>query len=349
SPPGATMARPFKLPATILMRKALDRNMRRMQRCGMFQRIRNEFRTAMAAAARSTLTEALEADRPWLRLGSCLALAALLTAGALIAMVIILAVAPGLELSGIMAENLPRTPTRLFDESAQVLFFSAVLGVVGLATLGAAALTYRRRMTDFLWPGRRFAFDHLWIGFLVMTSLCVILIPFRLLSGRIWEPPILDPQYLDESRVIYAVAMVGGLLVAAAAEEVAFRGVLLRLTAQATRHPLVLCLINGVIFSAIHLDPDPVAFVARATSGAIWTWAALRLGGLEFAIGAHLANNLVIALLWRPFSEAAMSRQGAWTDLGPELFIAVVIVLFVERLAPRSVEPPHELAPRPAA
>jgi hypothetical protein len=314
----------------------------------MLRRLRLEYRTSMAAAARSILTEKLDADRPWLRLGSFLALAALLTFGAMILMVILLAAVPDLELSRVTAENLPDTPDRLFNESGQVLFFSAIIGALGCAILGAAALTYRRRMTDFLWPGRRFAFDHLLIGFLVMTCICVLLIPVHLLTGSVWEPPILDPHYLDESRVVYAAAMVVGLLLAAAAEEVACRGVLLRLTALATRHPLVLCLINGVIFSAIHLDPDPVAFVARAISGVIWTWAALRLGGLEFAIGAHLANNLVIALFWRPVSEAAMSRDSSWTELGPELLIAAVIILFVERLAGR-VDPPAGLPARAAA
>lgn len=314
----------------------------------MLNNLRPAADAALAAAARSTMTQDLEARRRWLRLVSFVALAVLLVLTAMIVMAVVLAVAPGLAPDQMLEENLPDTPFRLWAEGRQVLFFGALLGVLAFAILAAAALTYRRPMTDFLWPGRRFSFSQLLIGFVVMTCISVSLIPVFLLTGSVWEPPILDAQYLDSSRFFYVAAMVVGLLVAAAAEEVVCRGVLLRLTALVTRRPLVLCLINGVVFSAIHLDPDPVAFVARAISGAVWTWAALRLGGLEFAVGAHLANNLVIALFWQPFSEAAMSRESSWTDLGPELVTAVVIVLFVERLACRSVDPPANLAPRPA-
>ena len=86
---------------------------------------------------------------------------------------------------------------------------------------------------------------------------------------------------------------------------------------------------------ALHLDPDPVAFVARALSGAIWTWAAIRLGGLEFAIGAHLANNLMICLFWQPLSAMEVGRDSDWIELAPELFVAVVMLIVIERLANR--------------
>jgi membrane protease YdiL (CAAX protease family) len=319
-----------------------------MQRSRMLQRLRPVVVAALADAARSTMTEDLGAARRWVSVAGFLALAALLVLVAMVGMAVALALAPGLGPEQVLQENLPDTPFRLWGEGRQVLFFGGLLGVLAFAILAAAALTWRRRLTDFLWPGRRVSLSQLWIGFVVMSCISVALIPVFLLTGSVWEPPILDPHYLDSSRVFYAAAMVVGLLAAAAAEEVVCRGVLLRLTAFVTRRPLILCLINGVVFSAIHLDPDPVAFVARAISGGVWTWAALRLGGLEFAVGAHLANNLVIALFWQPFSEAAMSRETALADLGPELAAAVVIVLFVERLAGRNLGPPASLAPRPA-
>ena len=91
-----------------------------------------------------------------------------------------------------------------------------------------------------------------------------------------------------------------------------------------------------MLFSAIHLDPDPVAFVARAASGMIWAWAALRLGNLAFAIGAHLANNLFIALLLAPISEAAVPGQALpLSTLGLEAVSLLVVLIFIELLARR--------------
>jgi hypothetical protein len=306
----------------------------------MLRLLRPRIEAALAAAGGSPLTADLGANRPWLRLASFIALSALLIVTAMIVMAVILMAVPGLEQRTRFIDNLPDTPLRLLAESDQVVFLGVILGAVAVAILTAAALTYRRALAEFLWPGRRFAVSHLWLGFLVMTCITVVLTPVYLLTGSVWDPPVLDPQYLAGSRLIYAAAMVGGLLIAAAAEEVVFRGVFLRLTGRVTRNALLLCLINGVAFSAFHLDPDPVAFIARGIAGAVWTWAALRLGGLEFAIGAHLANNLFIALFWQPFSEASTGGSMHWAGLGFELATALVVVLFVERVAQASETPP---------
>jgi hypothetical protein len=68
----------------------------------------------------------------------------------------------------------------------------------------------------------------------------------------------------------------------------------------------------------------------------VWTWAALRLGGIEFAIGAHWANNLLIALLAEPMSEAAaVGQKIPAVYLIPEFVIAVVIVLATEWIVRR--------------
>ena len=124
---------------------------------------------------------------------------------------------------------------------------------------------------------------------------------------------------------------------AAAGEEIAFRGVLLRITAGLTQRLWLILLINGLLFSAVHWDPDPVAFVARAASGMVWCWAALRLGNLAFAIGAHLANNLFIALLLAPISEAALPGQGIPVEvLGLEAVSLLAVLIAVELLARRS-------------
>ena len=112
--------------------------------------------------------------------------------------------------------------------------------------------------------------------------------------------------------------------------------VLLRITAGFTRSLWLILLINGVLFAAIHWDPDPVAFVARAASGMVWAWAALRLGNLAFAIGAHLANNLFIALLLAPISEAAVPGRDLPVEiLGLEAVTLLAVLVAVEILARR--------------
>lgn len=305
---------------------------------------RARFDSALAAAAVSPLTRDLNVDQPWRSLGSFLFLAALLMLVMTVFIGFAVASIPVFRDQILNLGSLPDTPLRLIDESLQVILLAAFLGALAFGILLAAAVAYGRPLRDFLWPRRRFSAEQLGVGFLTMAGISVAAIPFYLATGSEWAPPLLDGQYLDQTRWIYGLAMAAGLLVAAAAEEVVFRGVLLRLTGLVTRHPLVLCLINGVLFSAIHLDPDPVAFISRMITGVVLTWAALRLGGLEFVVGTHLAHNLAIALLWQPLSEAATSDDLAWRDLGPDIVIAVVLVLMVERLARRYDNPPSGLA-----
>ena len=64
----------------------------------------------------------------------------------------------------------------------------------------------------------------------------------------------------------------------------------------------LLMALNGLLFAAIHFDPNIDAFLVRAAMGAGLTWMALRLGGIELGIGAHAANNAVILLLIRPMT-----------------------------------------------
>ena len=306
---------------------------------------------AVPVARRSPMITGFKPERPWLKLGGFIALAVLFMFGATLVLTLLVRLLPGPAADLQFSEVLPDTPMRLVDESAYMMMLALILGTLALAILGAAAVTYRRRLTEFLWPGRRFNAWDLGVGFLAMVCVVAILFPVYLWMGAEWSPPILNPLYADWTRPLYLMAGVVGLLIAAAGEEIVFRGVLLRLTSQVLGHPVLLCLINGVLFSAFHLDPDPVAFVARALSGAIWTWAAIRLGGLEFAVGAHLANNLMICLFGAPMSEAAeVGRDSRWIELAPEAFVAVVMLIIIERLAagPRDWLP-AQLAPRGTA
>ncbi|AQR61514.1 hypothetical protein BZG35_07505 [Brevundimonas sp. LM2] len=286
-------------------------------------------------------------NHPWRRLASFIGLAILLLLVSSVVFGIIVLIVPDFGALVRWSGPLPDTPMRLVDEAWFMLAIGSVLGLLALALLSAAAITYRLRPTDFLWPGRPFNRRDFGIGFLAMACLGVMQIPSYMMSGEPWSPPLFDPLYADWTRLAFVIGATVGLLTAAAAEEVACRGVLLRLSGQATRHPLILCLVNGVLFSALHGDPDPVAFVSRALSGAVWSWAALRLGGLEFAIGAHLANNLIITLFWEPLSEMEVGQDSAWTALVPELIVAVVIVAITERLAGARRFP--DLSPRGAA
>jgi hypothetical protein len=143
------------------------------------------------------------------------------------------------------------------------------------------------------------------------------------------------PDFLGRSAYGLAALL---LIPAAAAEELMFRGWLLRQIAAFTRKPGMVIGSTAVLFSAAHLDFTPDAFLNRALMGAGFAYMTLRLGGIELATGAHAANNLLIVLFIEPLTLQSPGRGDlsavAW--LSDIILLAgyVVITEAVARIAP---------------
>ena len=207
-------------------------------------------------------------------------------------------------------EPLSEGPERLRQEAFFMTLLAVSLAGAAFGALVAGRTAFGRPMTSFLTPAAPFRWWLLVLGALVFAVLVGAAIAIDpLINGEPLDPPILDADYAAGDRLLYVGAALVMLLIAAASEEVIFRGVVLQVTGAFTRNVLLLALINGVLFSAIHLDFDPVSFTARVALGAAFTWTVLKLGGLEFAIGAHAANNIMIALFGGTLSEATDVSQ----------------------------------------
>ena len=226
-------------------------------------------------------------------------------------------------------------PRRLVDETRFTFVLAAVLTWLAVTLLIGARLAFHRPGWTFVSPATPFRLRLMAAGFLLFGVIAVLgLLIERSLRGEPLDPPVLDADYLLHTRLIYAGGAALFLLLAAAAEELIFRGVLLQVTSASLKSLPVLILVNWLIFSAFHLDPSPGAFVARTLSGAVWSWTVLRLSGLEFAIGAHLANNLAVTLLVEPISEAQPGRAypaGALLADGVGLAVLVVCLILALR------------------
>lgn len=172
-----------------------------------------------------------------------------------------------------------------------------------LAVLGLATRFYRRSARSFLTAAPRYRWGLVGAGFAIGACTVGLVVLVQVLTpGARPAPPLLQAGESLAARLGYAGLAAGGLYLAAVAEEIIFRGVLLQLSAAFTRSlPLILA-INGIIFSLAHFDPDPSGFVIRAVMGAGWAWIALRSGGIEATAGVHLANNLLISLFIMPVS-----------------------------------------------
>ncbi|WP_297514134.1 CPBP family intramembrane glutamic endopeptidase [uncultured Caulobacter sp.] len=209
----------------------------------------------------------------------------------------------------------------------QSMFILAVLAGVnlGLAVgfVVAAGAIHHRRITDYVNGGEPMRPRLLLGGLVVVGVVMGAVVAAAALLGQPIDPPLWKVAPNLVGRALYAVLAMGLLVLAAAAEELLFRGWLLKQSAAYVRDPIVLMLLNGLLFAAIHVDPNIDAFLVRAAMGMGLTWMALRLGGIELGIGAHAANNAVILLLIRPMT----TRPDAPHEFKAGLIASALVVL----------------------
>lgn len=214
-----------------------------------------------------------------------------------------------------------------------------VLFALGVSFIGAvatfvfvAARIYGRPMRSFLTAAPRFRWRAVLAGLAMTAPLMLVAILFEIQ----WNPPKTTAPMLrlDEAftlRLLYALAAAGFLYLAALAEEVIFRGWLLQQLKGLLRKPWLILIVSGLLFSLAHADPNLDAFVARAAMGIAWGWIVLRTGGVEFASGGHLANNLMIALFLAPITlETPTSTAFEWRSLVVQCLVLLVLVGVVE-------------------
>lgn len=212
---------------------------------------------------------------------------------------------------------------------------TTLVGVIYLACtialVAAVVVVYRRPARTWITGAPRFRWRLFWIGLVLFGLVLGAAASFpEAVHGWPDRPVFLKVDEAVRMRIAYVAVMVIALPVAAAFEELLCRGFLLQVTAAFTRSLPAILLFNSLIFSLLHVDPDPGRNLSRAILGMALSWGVLRTGGLEIGIGIHAANNLVILLL-------AQTLQPNET-LAASSPVAVVINLSVSLVAVAVIE-----------
>ena len=280
------------------------------------------------------LAETTPRDRSWRRVAVMLVagpLAAVLAALLVILAVFSLGGAMGVPLN-VIGGDLAQLPP-LMKSSVYVLEVGIGLAAAAAGLLLAARLIFRRPLRSWLTSAPRFRWDMLaWGGAAGAAAIMTLNLISLLAPQGPGEAPILDAGEPLDQRLAYVAACGLGFLIASWAEEVVFRGYLLQQMGAFTRKVWLVLLINGLIFALFHLEFDPGALAARTLLGMVFAWATLRLGGLEFGIGAHAAQNLGVAMFGEVLLPTTAPATLKLSELGFELVLAAVIVACIEGL-----------------
>lgn len=184
----------------------------------------------------------------------------------------------------------------------QLILDTGVNLAFALAFVATAAVIFSRHFRVFVTIAARFRWRLVVSG--VALSI-IVLAPIFIVDRFVTAPPsaipliAISPDWLQRLGYLLTAVL---FIPAAAAEELVFRGWLLRQTAAFVRRPLLLLLATGFLFAVMHLDFNPDSLLTRTLMGAGFAYMTLRLGGIEFSIGAHAANNMLIMLLIQPLT-----------------------------------------------
>lgn len=202
-----------------------------------------------------------------------------------------------------------------------------------------------------------------WIGafrwrLLLLGLACGVLAiaPFDIVSVTIVRSGASGPFGLPEPlavQIVYGIACFAFLPVWAFFEEMLFRGWLLQQFAALTRNLAVVMLADAVLFALSHADLDPGALAARTVFGLVLAWSVLRLNGIAFAVGAHAANNLLIALFIEPLLNnvdtiAKAPALQSVLDVAGSLALLGLVEILARRVSPSAAAAPVPSEPEAA-
>jgi membrane protease YdiL (CAAX protease family) len=196
-----------------------------------------------------------------------------------------------------------------------------------------------------------------WLGLtaVVATAITVVTIGGSLVVGEATDPSeVSAPTAVDPSLAWALLAILLVVPLQSAAEEYLFRGYLMQLVGSWTRFAVVPVVVTTPLFVAGH-GYGLWGLLDVALFGLTAAILTIRTGGLEAAIAAHAANNVVLFALDALDVISATDDTGAGPlDLVPTVVSSVLLVVTIEWLARRRgvqrtrdpiPDPPPPLAP----
>jgi membrane protease YdiL (CAAX protease family) len=182
------------------------------------------------------------------------------------------------------------------------LFTIAADGVFWVVFVAFAAAVIRQPLHVYITGAAQVRWRLLAAGaVLSAAAMAPVVVVDRLFDAGPSALPLVSVSASAGDRLVYIAASLL-LIPAAAAEELFFRGWLLRQVSAFLRRPTILIVVTALGFSALHFDFNPDAFLTRALMGAGFAYMTLRLGGIEFSTGAHAINNIMIVLFVQPLN-----------------------------------------------
>lgn len=212
-----------------------------------------------------------------------------------------------------------------------VIVSAFAIGVVGVSTVifGLRPWSFITLAARFQWGMFAAGF-----GFVLVIQVCALIATVGISAPT---NPFAQIHNWHYAFIFSAIALLF-IIPAVLAEEIIFRGWLNQIKCP-VHLQLIVVMASAIVFSFAHLQWDYLTFAMRFVAGLAYGWAVIRLGGLELALGAHLAKN--VSLVWL----LGLPGEHQWEGRDYEISVAMVfatsiaLLALVEMLARRGQRP----------
>ncbi|MBT0955718.1 lysostaphin resistance A-like protein [Bacillus velezensis] len=173
-----------------------------------------------------------------------------------------------------------------------IVYFIAIPGI-----WIAVRFIMKRRFLSIITPNQSLNWKRIFFGF----GTYVVLMFVAGLIDFLIHPDRFTLQEFHASRFLLLLAAAVLLVpIQTSAEEFLFRGFLLQFAGKLTANAVVLTIIIGGLFGALHFGNPEMdngalwAGIGYVTIGMIWTFITIKTGSLEMSLGGHAANNMFL-------------------------------------------------------
>ncbi|BET19804.1 type II CAAX endopeptidase family protein [Bacillus velezensis] len=173
-----------------------------------------------------------------------------------------------------------------------IVYFIAIPGI-----WIAVRFIMKRRFLSIITPNQSLNWKRIFFGF----GTYVVLMFVAGLIDFLIHPDRFTLQEFHASHFLLLLAAAVLLVpIQTSAEEFLFRGFLLQFAGKLTANAVVLTVIIGGLFGALHFGNPEMengalwAGIGYVTIGMIWTFITVKTGSLEMSLGGHAANNMFL-------------------------------------------------------
>ncbi|AJH26038.1 MULTISPECIES: CPBP family intramembrane glutamic endopeptidase [Bacillus amyloliquefaciens group] len=173
-----------------------------------------------------------------------------------------------------------------------IVYFIAIPGI-----WIAVRFIMKRRFLSIITPNQSLNWKRIFFGF----GTYVVLMFVAELIDFLIHPDRFTLQEFHASRFLLLLAAAVLLVpIQTSAEEFLFRGFLLQFAGKLTANAVVLTVIIGGLFGALHFGNPEMengalwAGIGYVIIGMIWTFITVKTGSLEMSLGGHAANNMFL-------------------------------------------------------